>query len=172
MGMIFTGPETQRVLNRLNRRFNDDNISKIRVNQKKLAKFTDPTRTLARIAYKSGCYPGTAPSDDVAKRWFYFLHNLDGGVAGQIQDALNHGLTDTLDNGDPKYVALSFVAFEGPALVFDTEDIAQVDAMGNPTGYCVMLFKLQTQEIGANKFDASTPDANEASSEPNDGPDS
>lgn len=168
MGMLFTTQETTRLVNRLNRRFNDDNIDNIRGNTKRLKKFTDLNRTLPRIAYKSGTYPGAATTDDVAKRWFYFLLHLDPAIATQIKQHLKTGLTDTLMNGDYKYLSFSFVAYEGPCQHFDCEDVSQVDAGGTPTGYFIKIFKLQTPVAGQDKFDASTPDMGEAANEPDD----
>ncbi len=106
MGMIFNSPETVRLCGRLNRRFSEKRLNKIRSDPKRLAKFLHAStnrRTLARIAFKSGTYPGNSSTDNVAKRWFYFLQNLPTAASLAIKEALEKALTTKDSSGNYVY---------------------------------------------------------------------
>ena len=171
MGMVFNSAETVRLCGRLNRRFSERRLNQIRTTPKRLKKFLNAGtnhRTLARIAYKSGTYPGSAPTDNVAKRWFFFLQNLPAGVSLAIKRALEKGLTSQ-NGANFVYESFLFVTYEGATTSFTPMDLPVVDAGGNPTGTFTLLFSLQTAAVGNSTF-TPPPDQDEDSTEPDDGP--
>lgn len=173
MGMVFNSAETIRLCGRLNRRFSEKRLKGIRTSPRRLGKFLNAStnkRTLARIAYKSGTYPGNAPTDSVAKRWFYFLQNLPADVSLAIKKALEKGLTSQDDNGDYMYESLIFVAYEGPTTIFTAIDLPVVDANGDLTGTYSMLFSLQTAAAGSSTYTPPPDQDEDDSTEPDDGP--
>lgn len=169
MGLLFTSLDTVKLCARLNRRFSEDNIAEIRDDPDRLKKF-DPAnnRSLARVAYKSGIHPGKKPANNIAKRWFRFLKDLDGTTSAAIKAALWKGLT-TKTGSDYIYQSLVFATFEGGVTRFSPTDLSVLDAAGNDTGRYSMLFTLQTKAIGNLTYDPSgTPDVGETPQEPND----
>jgi hypothetical protein len=171
--MVFNSAETIRLCGRLNRRFSEKRLKGIRTSPKRLNKFLNAgtnKRTLARIAYKSGTYPGSSPTDNVAKRWFFFLQNLPANVSLAIKKALEKGLTSQDDGGDYIYESFVFVAYEGPTTVFAAIDLPVVGADGNPTGTYSMLFSLQTAAAGNSMYTPPPDDDEDSSTEPDDGP--
>lgn len=173
MGMVFNSTETIRLCGRLNRRFSEKRLKGIRTSPKRLSKFLNAStnkRTLARIAYKSGTYPGNSPTDNVAKRWFFFLQSLPADVSLAIKEALEKGLTTQDDGGDYLYESLIFVAYEGPTTFFTATDLPIVDANGNPMGTYSMLFSLQTAAAGNSTYTPPPDEGENDSTEPDDGP--
>jgi len=171
--MVFNSAETIRLCGRLNRRFSERRLHQIRTTNR-INKFLNAGtnhRTLARIAYKSGTYPGSAPTDRVAKRWFFFLKNLPANVSLAIKEALEKGLTTTTGPNQYVYESFVFVAYEGTTTNFTPIDLPVVDAGGNPTGTYSMLFSLQTAAAGGDVF-VPPPDDGEGdpSTDPDDGP--
>jgi hypothetical protein len=174
MGMVFNSAETVRLCGRLNRRFSEKRLNKIRSDPSRLLKFINANtnhRTLARIAYKSGTYPGNSPTDNVAKRWFYFLQNLPAGVSLAIKEALETALTATDPTGSTYvYESLVFVAYEGTTTSFTPIDLPVRDAYGIPTGTSSMLFSLQTAGAGNSTYTPPPDQGEDDTTEPDDGP--
>jgi hypothetical protein len=177
MGLLFNTADTVKICAKLNRRFSEERLDEIRGDPDRLAKFQNPsanTRTLARIAYKSGLWPTRRPTNNKAKRWFKFLKDIQDNnatVARAIKQALFDGITAQASGVD-KYSALTFIAIEGPVLKFTTMDLPIMNG-GTQVGL-VLLFTLQTPPAATGQHDPSaTADSGEDSGqEPNDDDDS
>ncbi len=130
MGMLFMSADTKDILEKLNRNFAKNKLSKMRKPERRKKFGTDPKdgRTLARCAKTFKLHPRKDNYLRPALRWFWLLRNwatvtqVDPDTGSQIQMAdvikkwIYEGLTSTTASGSFAYDAIIFDTseFNGP----------------------------------------------------------
>ncbi len=159
MGLWINSAGTTSITAKLDWKFSDARLKKIRSIQARLDRFNpQKVRTLRRIAYKMRMWPGGNAYSEIAKKWYGFLLNLERNeplihseIRNQIWDALN----------DSTFASIKFVAVEGPSADFEHQDLGT----GNNR---VKLLVLTTQAHDGSLGTEPPRDRDEPSGEPSD----
>ena len=149
MGLLFNNAATLKICSKLNRRFSEEKLEDIRTNQARKDRF-DPSkrRTLERVAYKSGLWPGRGQAGEKAKRWYKFLFDMRA-ASPTTHDAIRQALWDGIN--DSNVVAITFVALESPDAQyrFTPSAISVVDPANPSINKEILVMVLQTPALGA-----------------------
>jgi hypothetical protein len=147
MGFWVSTPNIQRLIAKLDWKFSDAQISRIKNNAMRLKRF-DPAqnRNLRNIARLMRIWPGATATNAAALKWYGFLAWLHqqtnaatgNTVAQDIRAAIFAALTDPND-----CVSISFVAIEGTDVRLTT---SKIPVGGGPAYLLVVV--LQTVDAG------------------------
>jgi hypothetical protein len=144
MGFWVTTQNIQRLVSKLDWKFSDARIDKIRNNARRLARF-DPAnnRNLRNVARLMRIWPGGATESGAieAKKWYGFLmwlHTQTNAATGNI---IANDIRRTIFDGltDPNCKSISFVAVEGPDVRLTSSRIDLAQPPGN-----LLVLVLQT----------------------------
>ena len=145
MGFWVTTQNIQRLVSKLDWKFSDARIDKIRNSPRRLKRF-DPAnpRNLRNVARLMRIWPG-GPNESgaiEAKKWYGFLmwlHTQTNAATGSsnIADDIRRTIFDGLS--DPNCKSISFVAVEGPDVRLTSSRVALAQPPGN-----LLVIVLQT----------------------------
>jgi hypothetical protein len=145
MGFWVTTQNIQRLVSKLDWKFSDARIDKIRNNARRLKRFDPATpRNLRNVARLMRIWPGgpTESGAIEAKKWYGFLmwlHTQPNAATGNIiADDIRGTIFDGLR--DPTCKSISFVAVEGPDVRLTSSRIA----LAQPPGSFLLVIVLQT----------------------------
>lgn len=119
MGLMFNTKDTQKIVSKLDNRFGGDHFQRLQVQwtaarADRIAQFTAATpRSLSRLAFRLGVFPGSKRRGQPAKRWYGFLEWL------KINHAAHHGTIRTAIQAalnDANCLGVKFVAVQGAAV--------------------------------------------------------
>lgn len=147
MGFWVSTPNIQRLIAKLDWKFSDAQISRIKNNATRLKRF-DPAhnRNLRNVARLMRIWPGPNATNAAALKWYGFLawlHRQPNAATGNtvaldIRAAIFGALTDPNN-----CVSISFVAIEGPDVRLTT---SRIPVAGGPAFLLVVV--LQTVDAG------------------------
>lgn len=97
MGMLIPSGDDKDIVKKLNKRFNEKNLKKLRKFQSRTGdRIFAPGRSLRRISKRLKLWPTHSPGDRPRARWFKFLMTyLPKSVQEDIRDRLDEALLDT-----------------------------------------------------------------------------
>jgi hypothetical protein len=169
VGLLFNSDATLKICAKLNRKFSEEKLTEIRLNSEMRARF-DPSkkRTLERVAYKSGLWPGKRRDGKLARRWYKFLKDLrtaSGSTHDSIRQALWSGIMD-----DANVLQVAFTALESPDDQYHFDSVLRdVVDPGDPNGTKkIQILTLQTPHAVGAMADVPPKDTDETNTEPDD----
>jgi hypothetical protein len=146
MGFWVSTPNIQRLIAKLDWKFSDGQINKIKNNSNKLARF-DPAnrRNLRNVARLMRIWPGATANNADAKKWYGFLtwlHQHQNAATGHvIADDIRAAIFGGLQDSNCR--SISFVAIEGSDIRLTT---SQLPVTPGPDHVLVLM--LQTVDAG------------------------
>jgi hypothetical protein len=161
MGFWVSTPNIQRLIAKLDWKFSDSEIGKIRSKPKRMARFNPANnRNLRKIARLMRIWPGASANNTPALKWYGFLawlHTKQNAATGHVvADDLRSAIFDGLMDA-PNCLSISFVAIQGMDIRLTTSKI--YPTAGQPSYILVVVL----QTIDAGGVTQSDPGPNDGS---------